>query len=311
MGKQASTPAPPDYKPVAAASEKAAQLGYDLGDKQLTEAKRQYDQNMATAQPIIDSQTKIAEQTAAQGQDYYDYMKSAQRPIEGAINEQVLRPDSSPESTAERGLISGSNANLQNDSKYGADIANEANTAGVDQMSGYSRALNIAARQGMRYGYSPAKMAAQTAGQAGTQASSIASATNAARNTATDRARGLVSTGRNLRLQDENTGFARKMDAAGLYRGLPGASSGAYQTSIAAGNSAVNAGLNTGNSYLNGMNQGAGTQMAGAGARVAGANTIAGMQQAYGNTQAEISAANAGSTNQVIGTGIGVAAVFI
>ena len=307
MGKQASAPPPPDYQPVAAASEKAAELGYKLGGEQLTESKRQYDLNLAAAQPIAETQRRVMEQTAAQGQDYYDYMKSQQRPVEGALNAQALEADSSPESLAERGLISGSNANLQRDPQYGAQIAEEAATAGVDQMSGYSRALNIAARQGMRYGYSPAKLAAQVASQASMQGSSVASATNAARNQATDRARGLVTTGRNLRLQDENTGWAKKLDVAGLYRGLPGASQGAYQTSIAAGSSALDTGMKPGQAYLNNMGQGINTTMQGANARVQGANTIAGMQQQYGDTVAQVGAANAGATNQIIGTGLGIA----
>ena len=305
MGKSASAPAPPDYTPMAAASEKAAELGYKLGGEQLAEAKRQYGLNTELAKPILESQLKTMEQTAAQGQDYYDYMKSQQRPVEGALNEQAMRPDASAESLAERGLMTGSAAQLQADPRYGADIEQQAGQAGVDQMSGYSRALNVAARQGMRYGFNPAKIAAQAAAQAGGQASAQAAATNQARQAATERARGLVGAGRNLRLQDESTGWGKKMDTAGLYRGLVGASQGAYQTGISAGGAAMNTGMAPGQAYMSGMNQGAGLQMQGAQAGVQGQGVILGSQQKYGEMQAEMSAANANSKNQMVGTAIG------
>ena len=305
MGSKASAPPPPDYKPMAEASAEAAQLGHELGGRQLDEAKRQYDANMAAAKPIIESQLKTAEQTAAQGQDYYEYMKSAQRPVEAAINARALEGESA-ESIAERGLISGGSAALQRDPRYGAEIEAEAGQAGADQLSGYSRALNIAARQGMRYGYSPAKLAAAASSQAGAQASQIAGATNQARTAATERARGLVSAGRNLRTQEESTNFARKLDAAGLYRGLPGASQGAYSVGINAGNSAMSNQMAPGSQYMQGMGQGINTQMQGANAKMQGAGTILGSQQQYGEMVGEINAANAGAFNQTIGTAVGV-----
>ncbi len=84
-----SDPAPPpDYKPVADASKEAAEIGAQLGRDQLAEARRQYDQNMATARPVIDAQTEIMRQTAEQGKDYYEYGKTF-RPLEQQMLTQV------------------------------------------------------------------------------------------------------------------------------------------------------------------------------------------------------------------------------
>ena len=275
----------PDYSALAATSLEAAKMGNELGHAQLTEAQRQYGLNTEIAKPIIESQLRTQEQTAAQGQDYFDYMKANQRPVETALNTQSMRPDTSAASAAEMGLLTGGDAAIQSDARYGADISAKAGQAGVDQMSGYTRALNVAARQGMRYGFDPSKLAAQAASQAGQQSSAIAAATNQARQGATDQARGLIGQGRNLRLQDENLGWGRRMDVAGLYRGLTGASAGAYQTGINAGNSAMTNQMAPGNALMTGMAQGAGMQQAGMGQQIQGQTGVLNAQTSYANGQ--------------------------
>lgn len=309
MGK-GSSPPPPDYTPMANASEKSAELGSELGHAQLTEAQRQYNANMEAAKPILASQQKISEQTAAQGQDYYDYMRQMQRPVEAGLNAQAMGPDVSPESLAERGLMAGGNAAIQQDPRFAAEIAQQAGQAGVDQMSGYTRALNIAARQGMRYGFDPAKLASQAAGAAGGQASAQAAAVNQARNAATDQARGLIGTGRNLRLQDENMGWGRRMDVAGLYRGLPGASQGAYQTSINAGNAAMGGQMAPGQAYMQNMGQSTGTIMQGQGQKIQGLSGVLNAQgQMYGQAL-QANAAESAGLGQAVGTGLGAWASY-
>lgn len=277
MGK-GSSPPPPDYTPVAAASEESARLGTELGREQLAETRRQYDLSRAISDPVVQAQLATMAQTQAQGQDYYDYMRQMQRPVEGALTTQAMGPDVSAASLAERGLMTGGAAALQADPRYGQDIAFQAGQAGADQMSGYTRALNIAARQGMRYGFDPAKLAAQAEQQAGGQSSAIAAAMNRARTQATEQARGLVGSGRNLRLQDENLGWGRRMDVAGLYRGLPGASQGAYQTGISAGQAATGAQMAPGQALLGGMAQGAGMQQTGQAQRMQGLSGVLGSQ---------------------------------
>lgn len=81
-------PPPPDYTPVAQASKEAAEISAKLGREQLDEAKRQYDQNMAVAQPVVNAQLAVMQQGLAQGADYNNYQKSF-RPLEQSMLAQV------------------------------------------------------------------------------------------------------------------------------------------------------------------------------------------------------------------------------
>lgn len=305
-----SSPPPPDYRPVAAASEASAQMGKDLGMAQLAESQRQYNLNAPVANQVVQAQLDTMRQTNAQGQDYYNYMQQMQRPVEGALNAQSMQPDTSAMSAAEQGLMTGGAGALQADPRYAQDIAAQAGQAGADQMSGYTRALNVAARQGMRYGFDPAKLAAQAATQAGGQSSAVASAMNQARSAATDQARSLIGTGRNIRLQDENLGWGRRMDVAGLYRGLPGASQGAYQTGISAGQAATGSQMAPGQAYMTGMGQGIGTQMQGQGQKLQGLSSVLGSQNQMYGSQMQANAAESVGMGQAVGTGLGAWASY-
>lgn len=74
-------PPPPDYTPVADASRESAEIAARLGRDQLEEARRQYEQNMSIARPVVDAQLDIMRQTTEQGRDYYEYGKTF-RPLE-------------------------------------------------------------------------------------------------------------------------------------------------------------------------------------------------------------------------------------
>ena len=237
-----SEPAPPDYTPMAAASKYAADLGYKTGAEQLAEAKRQYEENKKISDPVAAAQLGLMKQQQTQGDEYYDYMLKNQRPLEEAMNKEAM--------------AAGSQA--QQDEYAGRAIA--------DTTSGYARAQNAAMRQGLRYGYSPERLAAGLAGNATNQAVAQAGAANAGR------------------LQSQNLGWARKMDTAGLYRGLSGASAGAYGAAAGMGSSAINSKMAPGQAYMSGMGQGAGLQMQGAGMNLQGQTGILNAQtQAYGS----------------------------
>nr|WP_316644177.1 hypothetical protein [uncultured Roseateles sp.] len=106
-------PPPPDYTPVANASAETARLSAEMGQKQLDEAKRQYDNNMGVAKPIVDAQLAVMQQGLNQGQDYFDYMKSKQRPVEDALQADALK-DNSGRDAAERNAIINSRTTLAN-----------------------------------------------------------------------------------------------------------------------------------------------------------------------------------------------------
>lgn len=205
----------PDTRPTAEATKEAAEISAKLGREQLAESRRQYEKNMQTVQPVLDAQLGLMRSQQTQGDDYYKYNVDTYRPLEKGMVAQAERE--------------GSDARLE-------EVAAE---AAADARAGSTQQMNALVRQGLRYGYSPEKLAAMAAEQAGANASSVASAMTNARN------------------NQRNVGWARKMDAAGLGRNLTGASQGAYGLSINAGNSAVNNTMQPGNQLLTGMNQGA------------------------------------------------------
>ncbi len=263
-GGKGDTPDAPDYTPLATASKEAAEISAQLGREQLAENTRQYDQNMAVAQPIIDAQKAIMDQSVAQGNDYYEYMKSRQRPVEDALNAEAMAAGSE------------------------AKQAEAAAQAEADSMRGLTKSANVIARQGLRYGLSPSAIKTQAGTLSATQASNIVGATGAARE------------------QEKNTGYAKKLDVSGLYRGLPGASQGAYSVANNAGNSAVGNQNQTSAQYLSGMAAGTGTIMQGQQQRISGLGSIL-------NSQTSIYNANqpTDSTGSMIGAAGGIAAAFI
>ncbi|TDP63157.1 hypothetical protein [Roseateles toxinivorans] len=102
-------PPPPDYTPMANASAETARLSAEMSQKQLDEAKRQYDNNMGIARPIVDAQLQVMQQGLAQGQDYYDYMKSRQRPVEDALQSAALADNSSRDAAERQAIIDARN----------------------------------------------------------------------------------------------------------------------------------------------------------------------------------------------------------
>ena len=78
-----------DTVPLANAAQYAADVGERLGTEQLNEARRQYDNDMRVATPIIEAQTGLMNQSIEQGDDYYDYMKGTFRPIEQELADEA------------------------------------------------------------------------------------------------------------------------------------------------------------------------------------------------------------------------------
>lgn len=265
-GGKGDTPDAPDYTPLATASKESAEIAAQLGREQLAENTRQYEKNMAVAQPIVDAQKAIMDQSIAQGNDYYEYMTSRQRPVEDALNAEAM--------------AAGSEAKQEE----------AAAQAEADSMRGLTKAANVIARQGLRYGMSPSAIKSQAGTLSATQASNIAGAAGAARE------------------QEKNTGYAKKMDVAGMYRGLTGASQGAYSLATNAGNSAVGNQNQTSAQYLNGMAAGTGTILQGQQQRISGLGSILNSQTSIYDSQSAAAASSQSGTMGLIGAGIGAAA---
>jgi hypothetical protein len=211
----------PDYGPMAQASKESAEIMAALGKEQLDFTKAQYAENAPILQDIAKKQIEVQDQTLAQGKDYYDYMVSQQRPVEEALNKDAMAAGS----------------------EEAQEIA--AGKAAADARQGTTSMQNQIIRQGLRYGYSPAKLASMAGDTAAAQGLSVASAMNQARE------------------KEKTLGYAKKMDVAGLYRGLAGASQGAYGVALNAGNSAGQNQMQPGQVAMQGMAQGTNTIGAG------------------------------------------------
>lgn len=265
FGGGQSTPPPPDYTPVAQASKEAAEISAQLGREQLAEGRRQYDDNMAVTRPVIDAQLKVMQQGIAQGDDYFQYMKDKQRPVENALNAEAMAAGSTQ---------------LQEE---------KAATAVADVRQGTTSAQNQLLRQGLRYGWSPAKMASAGIGAANGQGLAEATAANSARTT------------------ERNLGFAKKMDVAGLYRGLPGASTAAYGVATGAGNSAVSSQMQPGSQLLQTMGQSNNTQMNGRQIALSGLTGVLNSQTGYASSVMQNATAQRGQNMDMIGSIAGLA----
>jgi len=256
----------PDYAPMAQASKESAQIMADLGNKQLTEAQRQYDTNLAVAKPVADAQLELMQQSKAQGDDYYNYMVKNQRPVENALNAEAMAAGS--------------------DQKQQEAV----DRAVADSQGGFTRSINQTLRQARRYGINPVLTGGDLV--AGQGAATAAAATGA-------------------RDKEKAMGYAKKMDVAGLYRNLPGASTAAYGVATTAGNSAVGNTMAPGQQLMAGMGQGASTIGTGRSLAQSGLGSVLGAQTSYAGNVTQANIANAQMQNQpdpmmsMIGQGIG------
>jgi hypothetical protein len=267
FGGDSSSPPAPDYTPMAQASEAAARIAAEQGDRVLAESKRQYDRNMEVAQPIINAQAGMMKSAQEQGDEYYGYWKSKARPVEDALNADAM--------------------------KAGSDAAMEeaAGRASADVRTGTTQQANMMARQGMRYGWSPAKMAAMAGTMAAGNASAIAGASTAARD------------------KEKAIGVAKKMDVAGLYRGMPGAAQGAYGAATNAGNSAVGNSVSVGNGMTNAAIAAGGLVNQGQSTRVSGLNGILNAQTSVYGAQSKQDSGFGGMLSGLGGLGQGIGAM--
>lgn len=143
----------------------------------------------------------------------------------------------------------------------------------ADSQGGYTRALNQGFRQARRYGINPANVAAMGV----QQAQQTAGAATAARD------------------KEIAMGTAKKLDVAGLYRGMPGASTGAYGAATNAGNSAVGNSVNVGNGITNGTIAAAGIVNQGQQTRVNGLSSMLNSQTSAYNSANQQSNSSFGS----------------
>ncbi len=242
----------PDYTPLANASKEAAEIMAGLGEKQLAFSEKMYNENAPLMKDIANKQGAMMDQQMTQGKDYYDYLKDTYRPVEKGIVSDALNFDTE----AMRNQL--------------------ATKAAADAGTAFNRTRQANERAMASMGVNPNSGRFQGIGNqaALSQAAARAGAMTGARERA------------------QQTGYARKLDAAGLGRNLSGASTAAYGSAVNAGNSAganyQSAGLN----HMAGMNQGAGTIGQGQNMQLSGLGNVLNSQ-----TQMAIS----GNENSMLG----------
>lgn len=235
----------PDYGPLAQASKEAAEVQAALGQKQLDFAKQQYDEVKPLMDQITQGQLAAQQQQMDMAQNYFDYQQSTFRPLEQSIV---------------------ADAQEFNTDAYREQLASQA-AADAGLAFANTQAANTRAMRSM--GVNPNSGRFQ--GLASQSNLALAAQTAGAKN--------------RTRMQAEQMGYARQLDAAGLGRGLSGASLGAYGGATSAGSAAGASAQSAGLNYMAGMGQGASTIGSGMNMQMTGLSNILNNQtSAYINT---------------------------
>ena len=238
--------AAPDYEPLANASREAAEIQAGLGREQLAFAKQQYDRTAPQLEAVAQQQMQAQSEQMDQARDYYNYQKDTFRPVE-------------------RGLVA--DAQRFNTDAYRNQMASKAS---ADTGLAFNQMQQQNMRSSRSMGANP--NSGRYAGMQ--QASGLALAAT--------RANAMT----NSRTQADQMGYARKLDAVGMGRGLAGASTAAYG---GAGNAGSQAGLNAqsaGQNYMGNMGRGAGTIASGQQMQLQGlGNVLNNSVNQYINTQ--------------------------
>lgn len=234
----------PDYSAMARATEKGVEVAERLSNRQMDFAQRQYEEMKPMLQKIADQQMEAQAQQMGQAKDYYDYQTKTFRPLE-----QGLVKDAQEFSTA----------------GYREQLARDAAAASA---KAFGLTQDMASRAAAARGVNPnsgAGLALQNQNMLGLSAQRANAMTGA-------------------RTQAEQLGWARRMDAAGLGRGLAGASTAAYGGATSAGTAGAGTAMGAGNQYTTAVTPGINAGLQGAQLGVQGAGNILNAQTSAYNT---------------------------
>ena len=253
----------PDYTPLANASNAAADKMSALGEKQLAFSQQMYDENAPLMKDIGQQQKLAMEQQLAQGKDYYDYQTQTYRPVEKGIVADALAFDTD----AYRNQLA-TKAAADSGLAFGRTrMANERAMASMGVNPNSARFQGIGSQAAL--------------GQAGARAGAMTGA----------------------RERAQQTGYARKLDAAGLGRGLSGASTAAYGSAVGAGGQAAGVYGLAGQQHLGGMAQGAGTIGSGLNMQISGLSNVLNNQTKWAMNEADSAGSFLGDLGGVMGAG--------
>jgi hypothetical protein len=334
VGGKSSAPPPPNYAPIAAASEQSAQLQYQLGQDQLAWARDQYAREASTRGTMINWLTDAANRN-------YDLQTQQ---FNWAVDQQKSNADLTRQVT-EAQLEA--QAQAQIDAQHDRQRYQQIYQPLEDRL--VAEAQNYASddRKALEMGRGEAQVAQQFEGQRASATKDLESfgvnpgATRfAALDTGvrTQAAAAAAGAGNQAAQSVDAIGRALRSEAINVGRGYPGQVAGAYGTSLAAGSGAINGNLATTASGANTMgtpvqyggmaNQGYGVALGNlsnntgyyntATPYFAGANNALGtwgnaLTQGYNAQMSQYNAnqANNNSTMSGIGSLIGLGASFL
>tara|TARA_R100000278_G_scaffold3500_1_gene6258 strand:+ start:913 stop:1932 length:1020 start_codon:yes stop_codon:yes gene_type:complete len=239
----------PDYAPLAEASAEAARIQSELGREQLAFARDQYERTAPMLESIANQQMQAQAEQMDQARDYYNYQRDVFRPLERSIVQ---------------------DAQDFNTEAYREQLASQA-AADAGRAFGISQQQNQRAMAAMGINPNSGRFAGMQQAAGLQQA-----ATRAAAMTGTRR-------------QAEQMGYARQLDAAGLGRGLAGASLGAYGGATGAGSAAGQSAQSAGQNFMGNMALGANTIATGQKMNLSGLSNILNNQtKTYINTSGSL-----------------------
>lgn len=256
-----SSPPPPDYSSLAAASKESAKIMADLGREQLGFAKRQYEELKPLAERVTESQLGSQDALMRMAEEDRARYLSTFAPVEEGLVRRAQEFDTEA---------------------YREQLAQQ---AAADAARAFGSTQAQTARGLARMGVAPGSGAAQSQ----MNMNAIAAAGQ----------RAGAMTG--SRMQSEQLGYARLLDAAGLGRNLPGLSQSAYGASVGAGSSGINTAMAPGGQFMQGMASGASTIGSGQQMQLSGLGSIVGSQTSMYNA----AASQPSELMSLIGTGIG------
>jgi len=196
MGGKVKAPPPPDYSGIAAASEKAAQMSFQLGQEQLAWAREQYASDRQIIDRVVDSAMNRAERNDADAAADRERYENVFQPLEDDMAREA-REFATPERKRQEMEKAQSTVAQQFEAQRRSALQN-LESFGVDPTSTRFAALDAGSR------------VAQAAAQAGA--------------------------GNQAGAQTEAIGRALRSESVNVGRGYPGQIAGTYATALQSGN---------------------------------------------------------------------------
>ncbi|MFY9184370.1 MAG: tail fiber domain-containing protein [Limnohabitans sp.] len=256
-------PPPPDYTPVAQASKEAAEISAQLGREQMAESRRQYEQNIEIARPIVDAQKRNMDQAYEQGNYSFDNFKTEGRPLQQAMRD-IAMGKVSPELQTQMDKAATENVA---DVSAALDNQRQQTNRSMTRMSVNPNSGRFAAMQGvMDLGAATAKAGAANTG----------------------------------RIQAVDKSYARMGDTLNTYSGMASSAPSFYSAGTNSGNSAVTNQMTPGGAMMAGMNAGASTTMNGRQIAMTGLTGVMNAQANYAKSVADMDS-GLGGVGSVLG----------